>query len=718
MPEKARGTMSEFESGLRNLLNPTTELTGIFGELSRILDRVYAYVKPFSEVQKSAIELAKSVGLASKTIMATATRTIEQNRRMQLSMSYNMSTQEMIGMQTALMNKLGRNVAIDQVGSVQRNAAGEIVNPNFDSDLENLIAATKVFGEGRVGDIVAGFDHVGKSMKEAAKATGKLYKEAGEYGINLTKYAENFTTNLGMAQTYNFRNGVNGLREMARKATEIRQDMKQIAQFADKVGSVTGAVETAANLQVLGGSFATMANPLAMLNESLTDMEALQKRFSDMTIGAATYDQNTHEIRMDAFNRMRLKRAAEAMGVDPNNLIDQAYAQARQAEISRQMTGMGNLTPEFKKMIVNAGQIDSETGAAGVTIGNKFVSLADMAAMGSDEQIALQQQMIEENRSESEDIKAIAKSVMGIEDLVSGRKKQMSNEAARANIMPGVISGLSSLDMAMNLINEKFTPQVIEGAGKINQLINNVGTFWETFTSAPIVGLIGTLAADTPEQFGNAFQQLATDLFGTSSQVQAFGKTIGDVMSTIYGTLQKYLGPTSYVNERAGINLFAPSESYLNGESGRETPPVAREPESVRSEVLASRDLVTEANYLSSHGGHREVMAPIVGGELMNNRVTISGNDNSMPTATVAPTKSEAQTAQQTATEQQQTTQSGNYNFNVSGTLTMNVNGDNGRIGSVDVMKMLQDDPDFKRMLAYEIAKAMKEVDARGGGSQ
>ena len=189
-------------------------------------------------------------------------------------------------------------------------------------------------------------------------------------------------------------------------------------------------------------------------------------------------------------------------------------------------------------------------------------------------------------------------------------------------------------------------------------------------------------------------------------------------MSTIYGTLQKYLGPTSYVNERAGINLFAPSEPYLNGEGGRETPPVAREPESVRSEVFASRDLVAEASYRSSHDGHREVIAPIVGGEMTNNRVTISGNDNSMPTATVAPTKSEAQTAQQTATEQQQTTQSGSYNFNVSGTLTMNVNGDNGRIGSIDITKMLQDDPDFKRMLAYEIAKAMKEVDARGVGSQ
>ena len=712
MPEKAHGTDSELSTRLKKALEPVEEFGILLGYINQKLDFMLNLVKPFSEVQKSAIELAKSVGLAGKSIMATATRTIEQNRKMQLSMSYNMSTQEMIGMQTSFMNKLGRNVAIDQVGSVQRNAAGEIVNPNFDSDLENLIAASKVFGTDKVADIVAGFDHVGKSMKEAAKATGKLYKEAGEYGINLTKYAENFTTNLGMAQTYNFRNGVNGLREMARKATEIRQDMKQIAQFADKVGSVTGAVETAANLQVLGGSFSSLANPLAMLNESLTDMESLQKRYSDMTIGAATYDQSTHEIRMDAFNRMRLKRAAEAMGVDPNNLIDQAYAQARQTEIKRQMTGMGNLTPEFQKMIVNAGQIDSDTGAAGVTIGNKFVSLAEMASMSSDEQKALQEQLIEENRSESEDIKVIAKSVMGIEDLVSGRKKQMSNETARRNIMPGIVGGLSTYDMAMGFVNEKVTAESIEGAAKVDQYIENIQAIDALLTAGTIIGAIGTLAANTPEEFGNAVNKFITDTLGTSDRMQYLGNIIGDFAMKAADVFTN--NPiVNYVKEH-GINAYAPNDPYYTGQTGSDFTPVARNPEGDRADVLAARDVTAEATYRANHAGRREAIAPIVAGDLMNNRVVISGNENSLPTATVAATKTESQPTTQAQTEQQQSSQEGSYNLNVSGTLTMNVNGDNGRIGTIDLSKMLRDDDGFRRMLAHEIAKAMKELDARG----
>jgi hypothetical protein len=174
------------------------------------------------------------------------------------------------------------------------------------------MAGAKLVGPEMMSQITTGYDKLGISMKSAGKAVGKLFKEAGEYGINFQLYSKNFANNLAMAQTYTFRNGVDGLKEMARKATEIRQDMQQVARFADKVGTVTGAVETAARLQVLGGSFTAMANPLAMLNESLTDMNGLQDRLTEMTKGAATYNSATHQIDIDPLTRMRIKAAAEA----------------------------------------------------------------------------------------------------------------------------------------------------------------------------------------------------------------------------------------------------------------------------------------------------------------------------------------------------------------------------------------------------------------------
>ena len=275
----AWGTVSEAEKKVKDVLNPnknglTSSVYGVSGALNQIMQVMFGVVSPFVKVQNAAIDLAKTLGLAGESIMSNSMNLIEQNRKMQLSASYGISTEEMMKLETSVLMGLGRNVRIEN--------AGMPGSPD-DSTLANVVAASQVLGTENVEKIIAGYDKLGISMKTAAKATGKLYKEAGEYGINLQKYTQNFTENLHMAQMYNFRNGVNGLKEMARKATEIRQDMKQIAAFADKVGSVTGAVETAANLQVLGGSFAALANPLTMLNKSLTDVNGLQDMFTGMT---------------------------------------------------------------------------------------------------------------------------------------------------------------------------------------------------------------------------------------------------------------------------------------------------------------------------------------------------------------------------------------------------------------------------------------------------
>jgi len=723
MTETGRNIATAAESGLGDELKklfqpPAQELDGIYGELDEILIKMKGIVAPFTQVQNAAIELAKSVGLAGSSIMAIATRTIEQNRKLQLSSSYNISSPEMIQMQQKLMTSIGRNVAIDQVGTVQKNANGEVVNPNFDSELENLVAASQVFGVDRVAAITAGFDKLGKSMKTASKYTGKLFQEAGEYGINLDKYVENFTSNLEMAQMYNFKRGVDGLKEMARKATEIRQDMRQVARFADKVGSVTGAVETASQLQVLGGSFSALANPLSMLNESLTNMEGLQDRLTSMTEGMATYNQSTHQIDINAYNRMRLKRAAEAMGVDPSNLIDQAYAQARRTEIMNQMQGMGNLTEGFRKLVPNIGTIDDKTGAAGVTVNGEFKSLSDIAAMSSEEQKALQEQLIAENRSESEDIKVIAKSVMGIEAIISGHRKNLENEAARTNIMPGAVNGVSSYDMVLNFLTEKFTPSVDAAAGKVALFTDSISTYLSTLANTALVGGLETLNANSPEEFGEAWKDLITELFGTSNAANAVGNALGSLATTIGTSVERINAYTS----PHGFNVLPGNNTtdYV-GRDGSTSTPIARSPQEDTATVLAAReDAVTEASYRARNGGRSERSMPVANPlGYLNNSVVFAGTQNSLPGASVSPTGNGGQTgAQVSQTAGGQTGQNGNYNFNISGNLTMTVNGDNGKIGTVDLTKSLMEDADFKRMLAYEIARAMKEVNARGGIGQ
>lgn len=743
-PSEAHGFLSETAESFKELLGLQKNYNNLLGDASKLLatglDTVGGILEPFTMIQKSAIELAKSVGLAGKSIMSTATRTIEQNRKMQLSMSYNMSSQDMINMQTSIMSKLGRNVAIDQVGTIKRNAQGEVVNPNFDSDLENLIAATKVYDVSEVADIVAGFDRLGKSMKNAAKATGKLFQEAGEYGINLKDYTKNFVDNIGMAQTYNFQNGVNGLREMARKATEIRQDMGQIARFADKVGSVTGAVETAANLQVLGGSFAALSNPLAMLNESLTNVEGLQERFNKMTAGAAKYNSVTHEIEMDPVTRQLMKRAAESMGVSAENLIDQAYAQARRGEIQRQMDNVGNLSPEMQKMLPNIGQIDSETGVAGATIQGQFRSLAEIA--GNTE---LQKALVEETRSESDDIKVIAKSVMGIEDLLEGRRSQMLNEAARNKIVPGAVAGTSTYDAAVDYLLNSFTNKAIEGAGKLDLSFQTLSEQFDILKQRVVAGLAIPFAENTPEKIGQAMGESFSNILGDGPIGQTISNFAASAMTEL-GNIAKKID--DYTSQYGWSPLVAFKTNEFTGVKGRE--PITGDTAATRPSLnMAARDVVLQANHMSLNDGQPMTFGPIerqaqitaASARYSNNDtyteiidgikefkgdiqvpiiapppeaikgVDIAKNETSIPSIKVSEPR---KFVEQQATPQQNQTVTGTYNLNLSGTLTMDVRGDSGKIGTVDLMKMIQNDEGFRRELARSLSEAVSRMNDTG----
>ena len=738
---KAFGTMEKAEEKVKDTLDPNKNglasgIQGASGVLNQVMQNMLGVISPFVKVQNAAIDLAKAVGLAGKSIMSDSIRLIEQNRKMQLSASYGISNEQMKKTELAVMMGLGRNMRMEDTGIATPE------NPNFDSTFENVMAAGEMFGPERIAEIISGYDKLGISMKTAAKATGKLYKEAGEYGINLTKYTENFTSNLQMAQTYNFRNGVNGLKEMARKATEIRQDMKQIAAFADKVGTVTGAVETAANLQVLGGSFAALANPLTMLNKSLTDVNGLQDMFNGMTEGAATYNSTTHEIEMDPYTRMRMKRAAEAMGVDPNNFIDQAYAQARRTEITNQMNGVGGFGAEIEKLLPNIGEIDTETGAAGATIDGEFKTLAEIAADPE-----LQNRLLETNVSESEDIKSILKSVMGIQKQVEGKGYQMENEQARNVITKGAINGQAPLDVAMDLVTKRIDETTSKAAGMLDKIILDFSAGVTDFKAAISTELIKPFKDfGNPEAFSTSFGQAAANILGEGARNigAEFGQAFSEFANKVDNKFQEYgFSPMSG---------FRPGEN--EGRDGR-APLTPEDAAQARNSVaLAARDVSIQATNFSLNGGENAQIQPIEGNGVSRASAAVQGDNNqifgmiqaiasglgysitvplapagdngqtstkittapeSIPKTTVVPV---GNTMQATLTDQKaEVRQNGNnepYALNITGTLTMNVNGDNGKIGTVDIMKMLENNSTFRQELAKALADAYAKMDKSG----
>ena len=368
------------------------------------------FLDVWGKIDQAASKFAKTIGTGAVGMERLRKNAIESVQKGRFGAKYNVSADELIGMQESYANTIGRNIQISA------------------SDQENMAAMFRVMGEGG-GDFAAKLENFGLSYTDAANKAGKMFKEAGKYGISFDKYSKNVANNIKLAQNYTFKNGIKGLESMAKKATAMKLDMQQVASFADKVSTVEGAINTGAQLQVLGGSFAQFSDPMGMMNEALTDMEGLQDRFEKMIGGLGNLDAQKGEIAISAFDKQRIKVAAEAMGMSYDQVMETTMAKGRQKFIGGQIANKG-YTEDEQELLKNIATV--QNGKATVSYvdssGKKQeVNLAEKSLSKTDLEMIKQQ-----TQSESDDIKDIATTLRGWDDVMQGTKKQYENTKAAA----------------------------------------------------------------------------------------------------------------------------------------------------------------------------------------------------------------------------------------------------------------------------------------------
>ncbi len=366
--------------------------------VKQIGDSVSKMVGPWTKMSQAAADYAKNIGLSGRAMDYLRKSTINLVANRGIGARYNTSVEELIGLQQSYTKGVGRQVGLTG------------------NDLEVLAASSRILGNDTAADFMAKFERFGLSMEDAGDRAGKMFADASKRGISWENYSKNFLDNITLAQRYTFRNGTRGLESMARKATEINLNLSQAASFAEKVNTVEGAIRTGAQLQVLGGPFAQMGNPIGMLYESLNDMEALQDRMVQMFGNLGSFNKQTGEVEISAFNRMRINEAAKSMGIDAANIFESINSNARRNEIARQLQGNQNgLSQDVINLVKNTGTI--RNGVAGVTINGSFKRANEITN-------ADQRALMEISRSESDDIKDIATRLRGWEDSVQGFTKQ------------------------------------------------------------------------------------------------------------------------------------------------------------------------------------------------------------------------------------------------------------------------------------------------------
>ena len=190
-----------------------------------------------------------------------------------------------------------------------------------------------------------------------------LWVSTNKMGLSQKKVTKDVLTNLKLANKYDFKNGTKGFIELAKWAENARFNLSSLGNIIEKTqsGGLEGAITQSAKLQVLGGNFARYADPLGMLNDSLSDPEAYAKRILNMFKGTGKLDRKTGETEFNKTDHIRIRAAAEELGISVEDAKNMIREDNKKSVVKSQMRS-STLSKEQQDAVANKAQRDEKTG--------------------------------------------------------------------------------------------------------------------------------------------------------------------------------------------------------------------------------------------------------------------------------------------------------------------------------------------------------------------
>ena len=497
-------------------------LTGIFNVGKDIMST-------WGRVDQAAADYTKTIGGSAESMRKLTTETIRFVKEQSIGMKYNTSMEELIKLQESYNKSVGRSINLTN------------------SQKETMAAMRKIAGDETTIKFTSSLENFGINPEEVGGVVGRMFETASKSGLAWNKYSSNFLDNIKMAQNYTFRNGLDGLQAMAKKASEIKLDMKQAEAFANKVSSLEGAVKAGANLSVLGGSFSQFGNPLSMMYEGLNDMEGLQDRVINMFGNLGRWNSKTNMVDVSVFDKQRIRAAAEATGMDYSSIMDMIQAKGRSNQVQRQLQGL-NFGAEETDFIKNSAQLD-KNGQAFMTVGGKKKYLQELST--SDIQL-----LMSTASNDSDNIKTIAQTITGWNDSIEGLKKQ--KDAIKAGIgdyfgdwlKKTIFSIGTSVNLMAGLVIGSAVANVLKGGAQLmSGMWNAVGGLGRGFQGIPNVTANGNTSA-----VYNSLSSFKNSPKGTKNSFNLFGKR--------YAITNNHGAHAGVVN-RHGKYTSIPSKQYF-----------------------------------------------------------------------------------------------------------------------------------------------------------
>jgi len=209
-----------------------------------------------------------------------------------------------------------------------------------------------------VGGLVAQMDLYNFSQEEAVVKIHKLSESARRSGLSAKGYVTEIQKNMKNISGFGFKEGVDGLAKMVKQSQLLRTSMEAIGAMktAETALDPEGAIELAANFQMLGGAVGKLADPFQLMYMAQNDVAGLQEELVKSTKASMSFNQETGNFDIATEDLYRLRQQAKLTGANLEDLVNTGR-QAAKMDYLKDKFDMSKLSEESKDVVAGLAQI-------------------------------------------------------------------------------------------------------------------------------------------------------------------------------------------------------------------------------------------------------------------------------------------------------------------------------------------------------------------------
>ena len=327
------------------------------GGLKRISAELKTQFLAYSEQDGQIRRISTNIGIIGKQQSA-----LRKNLYMNalITQKWGVNASELAGMYSSYVEEVGRLVPLS-------DSAAESLS---------LMAKGTVLGAEGSAQMASNMETFGMSIQSTAKYVEDVANMSEKMGVSSGNVLKLLNQNMKKAQTLNFKDGVKGIAKMAALSTKLKMDMGEIMGFAETLYEPEGAIEAAAALQMMGGAFSRMGDPLKLMYEARNNPEKLTEDLANAAAASVEFNRASGEFKIPAMELQRLKQVSEATGVSMESLTESALTVAKQKKIGSILSP--NVSGEYKEFVESLGQFNTKNGKFEIAVGDDVYDVSKL----------------------------------------------------------------------------------------------------------------------------------------------------------------------------------------------------------------------------------------------------------------------------------------------------------------------------------------------------